>query len=412
MRLFKKNIIFKTIHQTLVSYPAPINLSYTWNFGVSAAIFLIIQFITGILLAMYYTPNADIAFNSVRYILDNVDYGITIRMYHASGSSLFFFMVYAHMFRGLYFGSYTSPRIGLWISGVIILLLMIITAFIGYVLPWGQMSFWAATVITNLISVVPFIGQDILVWLWGGYSLDDATLHRFFSLHYLLPFVILGGVLLHVILLHQVGSHNPLGVQAPSEKVSFFPYFIVKDILSSIVLLWLFNYYAFKHTPSILDLDNYVTSNPLVTPAHIVPEWYFKPFYAILRSVPNKEGGTLLLLLSIIVLIIFPFFIKPWISSGTFRPIYTFFFALFVSDFYILTYIGGCPIEAPFYTIGQVATAYYFFYFLMILPLLSLWENNTFKGIYRIQKGYLNRTKIISLEHQKGKPYYYRKNTK
>jgi ubiquinol-cytochrome c reductase cytochrome b subunit len=315
-------------------------------------------------------------------------------------------MVYAHLFRGLYFGSYTSPRIGLWISGVVLLLLMIVTAFIGYVLPWGQMSFWAATVITNLISVIPFVGQDILIWLWGGYSIDNATLHRFFSLHYLLPFVIIGGVILHIIILHQVGSHNPLGIQAHSEKVSFFPYFIIKDLLSSVWLLWLFNYYAFKHSPDILDYDNYIPSNPLITPAHIVPEWYFKPFYAILRSVPNKEGGTLLLLLSIIVLIIFPFFVKPWISSGTFRPIYTFFFALFVSDFYILTYIGGCPIEAPYYLMGQIATAYYFFYFLIILPSLSMWENFIFKGKTEIQKNYLKRFKLITLSHPIGKPYY------
>jgi quinol-cytochrome oxidoreductase complex cytochrome b subunit len=260
---------------------------------------------------------------------------------------------------------------------------MIVTAFIGYVLPWGQMSFWAATVITNLITVIPFVGQDILLWLWGGYSIDDATLHRFFSLHYLLPFVLLAAVLIHIIILHQVGSHNPLGVTSESEKIPFFPYFIVKDLFSSILLLWVFNFYAYKHKPAILDYDNYIEANPLVTPAHIVPEWYFKPFYAILRSVPNKEGGTVLLLLSIIVLLLFPLLIKPWLSSARFRPFYTFFYALFISDFYILAYIGGAPIEYPYYTLGQVATGYYFAYFLLILPGLSLWENHIFKGVYQ-----------------------------
>jgi quinol-cytochrome oxidoreductase complex cytochrome b subunit len=401
MRLVRKNKFVKVVYDLLINYPAPINLSYAWNFGISAGIFLVIQFITGILLAMYYVPTADLAFNSVRHIIDDVDYGLTLRTYHASGSSLFFFVVYMHLFRGLYYGSYSFPRFSLWASGVVILLLMIVTAFIGYVLPWGQMSFWAATVITNLITVIPFVGQDILLWLWGGYSIDDATLHRFFSLHYLLPFILLAAVIIHIIILHQVGSHNPLGVTSESEKIPFFPYFIVKDLFSSILLLWVFNFYAYKHKPAILDYDNYIEANPLVTPAHIVPEWYFKPFYAILRSVPNKEGGTVLLLLSIIVLLLFPLLIKPWLSSARFRPFYTFFYALFISDFYILAYIGGAPIEYPYYTLGQIATGYYFAYFLLILPGLSLWENYIFKGVYQglNEKDVYKANFLIRMEH-------------
>ena len=239
MRIIKNNKIIKTIYDLIINYPAPINLSYAWNFGVSSGIFLIIQFITGILLAMYYVPNSELAFDSVRYILDNVDYGISLRMYHASGSSIFFLVTYMHLFRGLYYASYITPRYKVWLSGVIILLLMIITAFIGYVLPWGQMSFWAATVITNLVSIVPFVGEDILHWLWGGYSLDNATLQRFFSIHYLLPFVILAFVIIHIVLLHQVGSNNPLGVATETEKSPFFPYFVIKDLFSSLLLLWI-----------------------------------------------------------------------------------------------------------------------------------------------------------------------------
>lgn len=379
MRIIKKFSLLNAFYNALMVYPVPSNITYAWNLGVSAGIMLFIQIITGIILAMYYTPNADLAFASVRHIIDNIDFGLMIRMYHASGSSLFFFVVYLHIFRGLYYGSYTYPRQLVWVSGVIILLIMIITAFIGYVLPWGQMSFWAATVITNLVSVIPFVGNDILIWLWGGFSVDEATLHRFFSLHYLLPFIILALVGLHIILLHEHGSNSLLGINYKVDLIPFNPYFIFKDIFSTLILLFLFNFYAIKHKPAIIDADNYIEANPLVTPAHIVPEWYFKTFYAILRSVPDKLGGTILLLLSIFALIIFPFISKPKVNSSFFRPFYKLFFWFFIMDFIILAWIGGKPVEDPYYFIGQMATFYYFFYFLFLLPLLVKLENYIYK---------------------------------
>jgi quinol-cytochrome oxidoreductase complex cytochrome b subunit len=379
MRLVKKNSILNAVYHALFVYPVPSNITYAWNLGISAGIMLAIQIITGIILAMYYTPTSELAFASVRHIIMDIDYGSFIRMYHASGSSLFFFVVYLHIFRGLYYGSFAYPRQLVWVSGVIILLLMIVTAFIGYVLPWGQMSFWAATVITNLVSVLPFIGNDILIWLWGGFSVDDATLHRFFSLHYLLPFVLLALVGVHIILLHENGSNSVLGINHKVDLIPFNPYFIFKDIFSTLLLLFIFNFYAIKHKPAIIDADNYIEANPLVTPAHIVPEWYFKTFYAILRSVPDKAGGTFLLLMSIIVLMLFPFYTKTFVNSGVFRPLYKFFFWFFIMDFIILAWIGGKPVEEPYYTIGQIATCFYFFYFLIVLPVLAKVERYFYK---------------------------------
>ena len=379
MRLVKKNSILNAVYHALFVYPVPSNITYAWNLGVSAGIMLAIQIITGIILAMYYTPTSDLAFASVRHIIMDIDYGSFIRMYHASGSSLFFFVVYLHIFRGLYYGSFAYPRQLVWVSGVIILLLMIVTAFIGYVLPWGQMSFWAATVITNLVSVLPFVGNDILIWLWGGFSVDDATLHRFFSLHYLLPFILLALVGVHIILLHENGSNSVLGINHKVDLIPFNPYFIFKDIFSTLLLLFAFNFYAIKHKPAIIDADNYIEANPLVTPAHIVPEWYFKTFYAILRSVPDKAGGTFLLLMSIIVLMLFPFYTKSFVNSGVFRPIYKFFFWFFIMDFIILAWIGGKPVEEPYYTIGQIANCFYFFYFIIVLPILSKFERYFYK---------------------------------
>lgn len=379
MRLVKKNSILNAVYHALFVYPVPSNITYAWNLGISAGIMLAIQIITGIILAMYYTPTSDLAFASVRHIIMDIDYGSFIRMYHASGSSLFFFVVYLHIFRGLYYGSFAYPRQLVWVSGVIILLLMIVTAFIGYVLPWGQMSFWAATVITNLVSVLPFVGNDVLIWLWGGFSVDDATLHRFFSLHYLLPFVLLALVGVHIILLHENGSNSVLGINHKVDLIPFNPYFIFKDIFSTLLLLFAFNFYALKHKPAIIDADNYIEANPLVTPAHIVPEWYFKTFYAILRSVPDKAGGTFLLLMSIIVLMLFPFYTKTFVNSGVFRPFYKFFFWFFIMDFIILAWIGGKPVEEPYYTIGQIATCFYFFYFIIVLPVLSRVERYFYK---------------------------------
>lgn len=380
MRLVKKSSIVHAFYEALFVYPVPSNINYFWNLGISAGIMLVIQILTGVLLAMYYTPNAELAFVSVRHIINDVEFGALLRMYHASGSSFFFLIVYIHIFRGLYYGSYAYPRQWVWVSGVVILLVMIITAFVGYVLPWGQMSFWAATVITNLVSVIPFIGNEVLIWLWGGFSVDEATLHRFFSFHYLLPFILLALVGLHLILLHECGSNTVLGINSKLDLIPFNPYFIFKDVFSTILLLMLFNFYAIKHKPAIIDADNYIEANPLITPAHIVPEWYFKTFYAILRSVPDKLGGTILLILSVIVLMVFPFYTRAYINSATFRPVFQFFFWLFFVDFVILAWIGGKPIEDPYYVIGQVATSFYFLYFVVFVPLLAKVENL----IYRI----------------------------
>lgn len=376
---FKKNIILNLLHHSGVTYPVPSNITYWWNFGVLALVCLIIQLITGIFLAMHFVANADLAFLSVEHIMRDIQYGWLLRYVHSNGASMFFLVVYVHLFRGLYYGSYSAPRQLLWCTGVIILLIMILTAFMGYVLPWGQMSFWAATVITNLVSVLPFVGNDILIWLWGGFSVDDATLHRFFSLHYLLPFVLLALVGVHIILLHENGSNSVLGINHKVDLIPFNPYFIFKDIFSTLLLLFVFNFYAIKHKPAIIDADNYIEANPLVTPAHIVPEWYFKTFYAILRSVPDKAGGTFLLLMSIIVLMLFPFYTKTFVNSGVFRPFYKFFFWFFIMDFIILAWIGGKPVEEPYYTIGQIATCFYFFYFLIVLPVLARLERYFYK---------------------------------
>ena len=380
MRIIYQNSLLNTLYKFLIIHPAPSNITYLWNFGVSAGLFLIIQIITGIILAMYYVPTADLAFASIRHIVNDVHFGDVLRMYHASGSSFFFLIVYLHIFRSLYYGSFSYPRQYVWVSGIILFIVMIITAFIGYVLPWGQMSFWAATVITNLLSVIPFVGNDILIWLWGGFSVNEITLHRFFSLHYLLPFFIIFLILVHLIFLHEVGSNNILGINSGVDQIPFSPYFIFKDLVSSLLLLFIFNLYAINHKPNIIDSDNYLESNPLVTPAHIVPEWYFKAFYAILRSVPDKLGGTILLVLSLIVLIVFPFYTKSIIISGFFRPIYSLFFWLFVTDFIVLIWIGGKPIEEPYYEIGQFATWFYFLYFIVIIPVI-IWIEKWFYKI-------------------------------
>ena len=299
---------------------------------------------------------------------------------------MFFLVVYVHLFRGLYYGSYSYPRQLVWCTGVIILLIMILTAFMGYVLPWGQMSFWAATVITNLVSAVPYIGIDILNWLWGGYAVDNVTLNRFFSFHYLFPFILTGLVCVHIVYLHENGSNNKLGVIYAADKVPFTPYFTIKDIFGIVIFFILFSYFIFFDPVYLGHPDNFIPANPLVTPAHIVPEWYFLPFYAILRSVPNKLFGVLLLLGSILVLLIFPFLIKTNISTGLLRPLYQKFFWLFFFDSILLGWIGGKAIEEPFYTLGQLFTIFYFIYFLVILPLLALLEeSNYIKNIMYVE---------------------------
>nr|YP_010395112.1 apocytochrome b [Grateloupia elliptica]UQJ72553.1 apocytochrome b [Grateloupia elliptica]UYI31681.1 apocytochrome b [Grateloupia elliptica] len=370
MRLIKRPLI-SIVNDHLIDYPTPINIHYAWNFGFLSAICLGIQILTGIFLAMHYTPHVDLAFASVEHIMRDVNYGWLLRYIHANGASMFFIVVYIHIFRGLYFGSYTKPRHWVWVVGVIIFLLMIITAFIGYVLPWGQMSLWGATVITNLVSAVPLIGDSIVSWLWGGFSVDNATLNRFFSLHYLLPFVIAAASLVHLAVLHQDGSGNPLGIDSNVDKISMFPYFIIKDFLGLIILIIFFSGFVY-FSPNILGhSDNYIEANPMVTPAHIVPEWYFLPFYAILRSIPHKLGGVIAMISAIVILALLPWIHSTEIRSSRFRPIYKFSYWTMISCCLILGWIGGMPVEEPYVLIGQLASIYYFFYFLALLPFLG-----------------------------------------
>ena len=363
------------INNHLVDYPTPSNLSYFWGFGSRAGICLVIQILTGVFLAIHYSCHVDIAFISVEHIIRDVNYGWLIRYAHANGASIFFILVYIHIFRGLYYGSYIKPRHHLWASGVTIYLLIIATGFIGYVLPWGQISFWGATVITNLFSAIPFIGDQITLWLWGGFSVDNATLNRFFSLHYLLPFVIAGLVITHLVLLHQTGNNNPLGVDTTTDKMPFYPYCYVKDLFVFISFAVFFSFVVYFYPNVLGHSDNYIPANPLVTPAHIVPEWYFLPFYAILRSIPDKLGGVVAMVGAILILLTIPFTQSSEIRSSTFRPLFKILFWIFIADFLILGWIGQNVVEYPFVEIGQVATIFYFAYFLIIIPFFGYFES-------------------------------------
>ena len=371
--------IFSFMNHELNEYPTPKNLSYWWNFGSLAGITLMIMIITGITLSMHYTAHVDHACQSVERIMRDVNYGWLIRYIHMNGASFFFIVVYIHIFRGLYYGSYKAPRELLWILGVVILLLMMATAFMGYVLPWGQMSFWGATVITNLFSAIPLVGESIVTWLWGGFSVDNATLNRFFSLHFLLPFVIIGVVVLHIVALHRFGSNNPLGIdtKGPQDQLPFHPYYTIKDLFGLSVFLAIFAFMVFFQPNFLGHPDNYIPANPLVTPAHIVPEWYFLPFYAILRAVPDKLGGVLMMFGAIAVLFILPWLDRSPIRSGGFRPIFKIFFWVFVVDCVALTYLGAQPAEGIFVILSRAATAYYFIHFLLLLPFLSVFERPT-----------------------------------
>lgn len=367
-RVIQTNIIIKTIVNVLVYYPTSANLNYFWNFGSLAGLCLLIQIITGIFLAMHYVPHADLAFLSVEHIMRDVNNGWLLRYVHANGASFFFLIVYIHVFKGVFHASYVFPRHFLWCSGVIILLLMILTAFLGYVLPWGQMSFWAATVITNLASAVPLVGNKIVFWLWGGFAVDNATLNRFFSLHYLLPFVIAALAVLHIVFLHEHGSSSPTGLPPKIDNVSFSPYFIVKDLFGFWVFFIFFFIFVFFYPNVLGHTDNYIPANPLVTPTHIVPEWYFLPFYAILRSIPDKLMGVVSLLNSILVLLIIPFvFNTEKLNKGFLHSSrHKFLFWLFFFNCLVLGWIGGKSIETPYYEIGQIATVFYFAYFFLL----------------------------------------------
>ena len=370
-----KNSLLSVVNNHLVDYPTPINQNYFFGFGSLAGLMLIIQILTGIFLAMHYTPHVDLAFSSVEHIMRDVNYGWLIRYMHANGASFFFIIVYIHIFRGLYYGSYIAPRQHLWCSGVVIFILMMATAFMGYVLPWGQMSFWGATVITNLFSAVPFVGKDIVDWLWGGFSVDNPTLNRFFSLHFFLPFIIAGMSLVHVILLHQYGSNNPLGFYIKTESVPFYPYFYVKDLFGFIVFLLCFSVFVYYYPNTLGHPDNYILADPMKTPLHIVPEWYFLPFYAILRAIPSKVGGVIAMFGAIVVLLLIPFINSSEIRSTTFRPIFKFFYWLLVVSFILLGWIGQKPVDYPFSEIGLIPLFYYFFFFLVLIPNLGYIEN-------------------------------------
>jgi quinol-cytochrome oxidoreductase complex cytochrome b subunit len=371
---WNKNSLLSFVDSHIINYPTPINLNYMWSFGSVAGLCLVIQILTGIFLAMHYSSHVDYAFSSVEHIMRDVNNGWLIRYLHANGASMFFIVVYSHIFRGLYYGSYINPRGPLWNSGVIIFLLMMGTGFMGYVLPWGQMSFWGATVITNLASAVPFVGGAIVEWLWGGFSVDNATLNRFFSLHYLFPFLITGLVIVHLSLLHSAGSNNPLGINKNVDSISFYPYFYVKDLFSFLILVAFFSFFVFFFPNTLGHADNYIPANPLVTPAHIVPEWYFLPFYAILRAIPDKLGGVVAMVGAICVLLLLPIINTSEIRSSKFRPIYSIAYWFFVADFLILGWIGQQPVETPFLEVGQIATAFYFIFFFVLFPLIGIIE--------------------------------------
>ncbi|NIY75401.1 cytochrome b [Thalassospira sp. HF15] len=383
--------VISMLHHSAYEYPTPKNLSYMWNFGSLAGFVLVTMILSGIFLVMNYTPHTSMAFESVERIMRDVNYGWLIRYIHMNGASMFFIVVFIHIFRGLYYGSYKAPREMLWWIGILILLAMMATAFMGYVLPWGQMSFWGATVITNLFSAFPIIGDPLVTWLWGGFSVDNPTLNRFFSLHYLMPFVILGLVVLHVWALHSVRSNNPTGVEikTPKDSIPFHPYYTIKDLYGLGVFLIFFSAFVFFAPDYLGHPDNYIPANPLVTPPHIVPEWYFLPFYAILRSIdftifgiPAKLLGVLAMFASIVILFVIPWLDTSKVRSSKFRPVYKWFFWLFVIDTFILGYCGAKAPDDYFLGIpglkvivmGQLSTLYYFVHFLVVMPLVGKLE--------------------------------------
>ncbi len=368
--------IFTMLDHEYNHYPMPRNVNYLWAFGAIAGIMLVIMIATGLFLAMQYSSHTSLAFNSVERIMRDVNYGWLLRYVHANGASMFFIAVYIHMFRGMYYGSYKAPREILWILGVIIFLVMMGTAFMGYVLPWGQMSFWGATVITNLFSAFPIVGDPIVTLLWGGFSVDNPTLNRFFALHFLLPFVLLGLVILHTAALHVCGSNNPLGIEpkGPQDTVPFNPYVTVKDGFAVVIFMIIYAVFVFFLPNYMGHPDNYIPANPLVTPAHIVPEWYFLPFYAMLRAIPDKLGGVLAMFGSIALLAFLPWLDRSKIRSCKFRPVYRQFFWILAIDALILGYAGSQPAEGSWLLIARIGTAYYFFHFLILLPLLGKLE--------------------------------------
>nr|AML26806.1 cytochrome b [Leiodidae sp. BMNH 1274772] len=353
----------KIINNTLIDLPTPSNISSWWNFGSLSALCLMIQIITGLFLAMHYTANTELAFNSVIHICRDVNMGWLIRTTHANGASFFFICLYIHIGRGLYYGSYKF--IMTWMIGIIILFITMATAFLGYVLPWGQMSFWGATVITNLLSAIPYIGMDIVQWLWGGFAIDNATLTRFFTLHFLFPFIIAFLVMIHLMFLHQTGSNNPLGTNSNIDKIPFHPYFMFKDLFGFIIIMFMLIYLTLTNPYLLSDPDNFTPANPLITPIHIQPEWYFLFAYAILRSIPNKLGGVIALVMSIAILFFMPFMNIKKNQSNQFYPINKILFWFLLMMLILLTWIGARPVEDPYIIIGQLLTIIYFLYFII-----------------------------------------------
>ncbi len=376
MRIFKSHPFLKLVNAYVIDHSQPTNISYMWNFGSLLGVCLVVQIITGVTLAMHYNPSVAEAFNSIEHIMRDVNNGWLVRYLHSNTASAFFFLVYLHIGRGIYYGSYRAPRTLAWVIGTIIFIVMVVTAFLGYVLPYGQMSLWGATVITNLISAVPWIGQDIVEFIWGGFSVNNATLNRFFALHFVLPFVLAALVIMHLIAVHETaGASNPLGVPGYYDRVPMAPYFLFKDLITIFVFFFGLSIFVF-YMPNVLgDSDNYIMANPMQTPPAIVPEWYLLPFYAILRSIPNKLLGVIAMLAAILIILALPLVDLGRTQGLQFRPLSKFVFWIFVVNFLILMQLGAKHVESPFIEFGQISTVLYFSHFLIIIPLISLIEN-------------------------------------
>ena len=372
---WNKGYLLGFINCHLVDYPTPICLSYAWSFGSLAGICLVIQIISGILLSIHYVADMNTAFNSIQYIMRQVPYGWLIRYTHSNGASMFFIVLYCHIFRGLYYGSYMKPRQGLWCSGVVLFLLVMGTAFTGYVLPWGQMSFWGATVITNMVTALPG-GQTIVEWIWGGYTVNNPpTLKRFYSVHFALPFIISGATIIHLALLHRVGSSSPIGSDTGVDDIPFYPYYFAKDLFAFTCFLFFFGVLVFLVPDALNHPDNYIPADPMKTPKGLVPEWYFLPFYAILRSIPSKPGGILAMGGAILILFLIPFNYTGYVRNTTYRPLFKIFYWFLVADFLALFYIGQAPIEDEYILLGQYASIYYFSFFILVVPIIGIIEN-------------------------------------